>query len=112
MSEEIILQLRVAFDNLPQKGLFFWLSLLLPKEVVYEDFVRKTFDNLSRDIPPERNDLLTHYKKIAENLVQLRNLVLSDPAVRAQVEKLRDALMKKTAHEVVMEQIKKDIKST
>ena len=106
MSEEIILQLRVAFDNIPHKGLFFWSSLLLPKKVAYEDFVKKTFDGLIHDTPPEKKNLLAYYKKIAKNLIKLRELVLTDSAVKVQVEKIRDAIIKKVAHEVVMDQIK------
>jgi hypothetical protein len=109
MLDDPILQLRAAFDNLPLKGLFFWLSLLLPENVPYDSFVQKTFADLAKSDSDEKSEILDQYQKIAQSLIHARHLTMTDPEFKIEVEKIRDAIIKNAAHETIMDQIKKDL---
>jgi hypothetical protein len=109
MDEEIILRLVIAFDNLANKGLFFWLSLLLPKDVPYDDFVDKSFADILHS-PSAEKVTLDFYKSIMANLKYLRARVLVAPEVKAQIEKIRDGLIEKIAQEEIVNKVKNNLK--
>jgi hypothetical protein len=108
MIDEAILELRVAFSDIPHQGLFFWLSLLLQEETQYESLIQKNFEKAAKDFDKNK-ELPDYYKNIIANLKHVREHVLSDPKARVQVEEVKDALIGQMADEMILEKMREDL---
>jgi hypothetical protein len=108
MIDGSILQLRIAFDNIPHKGLFFWLSLLLPEETQYDALIQKNFEKTLSN-PDEKKELPDYYKDIVRNLKYVREQVLINSEVKVQVETIKDAIIEEMADEMILEKMREDL---
>jgi len=73
-AEDRIKQLLIAFDDVPYKGLYFWLSLLLPAEIHYENILKNAFAGATQTQDNKK------IKEIETLLKQMRTEVLAKKA--------------------------------
>jgi archaellum component FlaC len=109
MPTDSILRLKIAFANIPMKGLFFWEGLLSLKdndykEIIEKDF-RKTIDNFSEN----EKELATLYEEILEDLKTVRNEITHNLELKKEVEEIREALIKESAYKAAIDVAKEKI---
>jgi len=110
MLTDAILRLKVAFANLPMKGLFFWEGLLFLKDDEYKKIVEKNFIDEVEKFPKEENEAKSYYQEVLEDLRAARKEIFENPEVRNEVEQIREALIDDAAHETMIDALKENIK--
>ena len=88
MINDSLLRLKLAFSNIPMKGLFFWEGLLFLEDDQYKKTVEENLVNtINEDIANEAKD---------------RQGIMQDPKIRSSVETIRDALIAEAANEIII----------
>jgi hypothetical protein len=103
MLTDSILRLKAAFANIPMRGLFFWEGLLFLKDEEYKKIVEGRFIDIVNSFPKEEQEATAYYWEILEDLRVVRKDILSNPGVRGEVEKIREALISEAAHETIID---------
>lgn len=131
---ESITLLKLAFNGLPYKGLFFWIGLLLPNESKYNELIEKNFAKLittdtetkeekksknyyqeifaklaTNTETKEEKSFQDYYQEILTALQFIRSKILVSQEVKTQVESIRDAIMEEVAYEKIMGQIEQNL---
>lgn len=103
MINDSLLRLKLAFSNIPMKGLFFWEGLLFLEDDQYKKTVEENLVNtINEDIANEAKDLKTYYMEILNALKEVRQGIMQDPKIRSSVETIRDALIAEAANEIII----------
>ena len=87
MLTDSILRLKIAFANIPMRGLFFWEGLLFLKDDEYKKIVEGNFIDVMNTFPKEEKEATVYYKQILEDLKKAREDIFKDPEIRNEVEK-------------------------
>ena len=109
MSTDTILKLRIAFANIPMKGLFFWESLLSLKDEEYKKIVEENFINAINNFPKNEKDATTYYQEILTDLRELRKSIQENPDMKSEVEKIKDEIISEIAHEKIVSDMKNNL---
>lgn len=112
MLTDAILRLKIAFANIPMRGLFFWEGLLFLKDEEYEKIVEGNFTKAISSFPSEEKDAISYYEGVLKDIKTVRKEILDDPAVRKSVEDIREALISEAAHDTVMEGLRENLDKT
>lgn len=109
MLTDSILRLKIAFANIPMRGLFFWEGLLFLDDEEYKEVVEKNFVDVLNTFPEGEKKLTAYYQEILADLKETRKNILEDPSVRNEVEKIREALISEAAHETIINAMKENL---
>ena len=109
MLTDSILRLKIAFANIPMRGLFFWEGLLFLKDDEYKKIVEGNFIDVMNTFPKEEKEATVYYKQILEDLKKAREDIFKDPEIRNEVEKIREALISEAAYEAVIDNMKEGL---
>lgn len=109
MLTDAILRLKAAFAEIPMQGLFFWEGLLFFKDEEYKKVVEEKLTEAISELPADDKETLSYYNSILDDLREVRKEILNDPAVRDEVEKIRDALIDSTAHDTIIDAMKTNL---
>ncbi len=110
-SIDSIMRLRLAFANVPMKGLFFWEGLLNLDDQEYKEVVEKSFIDEINSFAKEEKKSAEYYNQVLADLRVIRNDIHKNPDVKKEVEKIRGALISQTAHSMVIDSMKKGVTS-
>ena len=111
MLTDAILRLKVAFANLPMKGLFFWEGLLFLSDEEYEKIVVGNFTNALSSLGSEEKEAADYYEEVLKDIKIARKEIAENPEVRNDVEKIREALIDEAAHETLVDAVKEDLEN-
>ena len=110
MINDSLLRLRLAFSNIPMKGLFFWEGLLFLDDDQYKKTVEENLINIiNSSVPNEDKDLRAYYTEILNALKEVRKGIAEDPKVKSAVEEIREALIEEAADEIIINDMKADL---
>lgn len=102
MLSDNVLQLKIVFSTLPMKGLFYWEGLLSLADAEYQKVIEEKFRSGMAAISPNEKEMLAYYEDILNNLKEVRLQIANDPAIRNEVEKIREGLIDEFAHETII----------
>ena len=109
MFTDAVLRLKVAFANIPMKGLFFWEGLLYLNDDEYKKVVEGNFTEAISSFKPEDKEAISYYEDILEDIKTVRKEIMGQPEVRKSVEDIREALISEAAHDTVIDAMEKNL---
>lgn len=112
MLTESIIRLKIAFSHLTMNGLFFWEGLLFLDDAKYKEIVEEKFTNMIASFPTTEKEAISYYQEIFEDFKKVRKDVLDNVKTRAEVEKIRESLISKAAHEAIIDIMRNSLEKT
>jgi hypothetical protein len=109
MQTDAIFRLKIAFNNIPMRGLFFWEGMLSLNDEEYKKTVEENFISVMKDFPQEEKEAMVYYQEVLRDLRETRKDIFANPKVRNEVEKIRDALIAEAADETFIDIMKADL---
>ena len=106
MLTDAILRLKIAFANIPMKGLFFWEGVLFLTEEDYQKIVEDNLVAAINSLVKDSRELISDYHKVLADLKTLRREIVADPSIRNEVEKIRESLIAEVADETVLDSMR------
>lgn len=110
MINDSLLKLRLAFSNIPMKGLFFWEGLLFLDDDQYKKTIEENLINtINSSIPSENKELRAYYTEILNALKEVRKGIAEDPKVKSSIEEIRESLIGEAADEIIVNDMKDNL---
>lgn len=105
MENEAILKLKIAFSQLPMKGLFFWEALLYLDDNEYNQLVEENF-NRQLTVLLQQGEDPKHYLELLELLKEVRKQIETDSDLKTEIEAIRNSLIEEETQEAILESLR------